>query len=30
VGAAARKKKEKEAAENRDIHGRPIDRKGKR
>lgn len=29
TGAAARKKKEKEAAENRDIHGRPIDR-GKR
>ena len=30
VGTAARKKKEKEAAENRDIHGRPIKRKGER
>jgi len=30
TGSAARKKKEKVAEENRDIHGRPIDRKGRR
>ena len=30
TGTAARKKKEREKEENRDIHGRPIDRKGKR